>query len=324
MLKFANSALKAVLLSSCSLLIVGCQSMSKSSKTSTLTAASLKQPVDLVWVGTPGRTEKTRYYSHSSTRSFEGLTIRHQREEIVEFAVQSKVTKVDAQNQQSTYEISTLEKDGPVNLKDMAFPELGETLELVLTKKAKIVSAGTYPKTSIFFVPPISLPNSPVEVGSTWELTHDWMSLNNGMRLQLNLVTILKGVYECGQNDQCFELEVSGDVALPDMKNAPAGSNTHLESKVTGRLFYSQKSASIVWSDVRNKESFIADGMRVEVLSCIQSKVEEPAESALPAAKNPVCNPNEPAPDAIPGSTHSAGSASSAMVWPSLTPVLGS
>lgn len=304
-------------------LMVGCQSLGKSSQTLTLAEAKLNQPVDLLWVGTPGRTEKSRYYSHSSTRSYDGLAIRHQREEIVEFVVQSKVTKVDAQTQQSTYEIMTLEKDGPVNLKDMAFPELGETLELVLTKKAKIVSAGTYPKTSIFFVPPVSLPNSPVEVGSTWTLTHEWMSLNNGMRLQLNLVTILKGVYECGQNDRCFEMEVSGDVELPDMKNVPASSSAHLESKVNGRILYSQKTSSIIWSDVRNKESFLADGMRVEVLSCIQSKVEEPTDSALPAAATPVCNPNEPMPEVVPGA-QSAGSASSAMVWPSFTPVLAS
>ena len=274
-----------------------CQTASKVNPTSKPTKSSdleLTKPVEIKWVGEPGRIEKMKYYSHSSTRTFENQSIRHQREEIVEFTVQSKVVSSDRVAGLTAYEVTTLEKDGPVNLRDMAFPEVGEVLPLVVSEKAMVVSAGNYPKNSIFFVPPLSLPSRAVSVGDTWTMEHSWVSLNNGLKLELSLVTILKRVIQCPDGGACFELEVSGDVTLPDMKSGQTSS--HLDSKIFGRLLFSEPHASIIWSDVRNRESFLSEGMRVEVLSCIQSQLEEPLSSALKKNGSVVCNPNESAP----------------------------
>ena len=45
----------------------------------------------------------------------------------------------------------------------MAMPELGERLEMGLTRDGQVLLAGSYPKQSIFYVPQVSLPEGKVE-----------------------------------------------------------------------------------------------------------------------------------------------------------------
>ncbi|MCB0393362.1 MAG: hypothetical protein KDD25_02310, partial [Bdellovibrionales bacterium] len=159
---------------------------------------TLKEPVLLQINPQAGEFERTRFHSHSISETYEGPTLRYAVTEVVDFVVESKTKVIDQKNGSIEFLLSTTEKSGPTNLGDLGFPEIGKSFDLVVTPQGKVLKAGKFPKTSLYYVPPISLPEKPVKVGDTWEMSHTWTSASNGMPMEVNLVSIFKSVYQCG------------------------------------------------------------------------------------------------------------------------------
>lgn len=246
-----------------------------------------------------GRMERIRYTSGSVTKTFEGTQIVNERSEAVDFLVQNKTTKV-LPNGNLHLKVETLSKDGQVDLRDMAFPEPNEVLEMVYAANAKVLKAGRYGTESIFFVPPMSLPDVPVSIGDTWTLSHRWKSQKNGVELKLELTSILKNIYPCVGNpfkDRCAEIEISGDVTVPAAKQ----SGFELSSRNSGRLLISVTTGAYIWGDIRTEETFQSGGIRMEVRSCIESILEEPSEERWPWRQSIKCDPAESVPTSVPG-----------------------
>lgn len=247
------------------------------------------------------RVERIRYTSSSVTKTFEGAQIVNERTESVDFLVQNKTTQV-LPNGNLHVRVETLSKDGQVDLRDMAFPEPNEILDVVYSATAKVLKAGRYGSESIFFIPPMSLPDGPVKVGETWALSHRWKSQKNGVELKLELTSILKNLYPCvsgtsGFRDKCAEVEISGDVAVPAAKQ----SGFELSSKNSGRLLIALGTGAFIWGDIRTEENFQSGGIRMEVRSCIESILEEPNEERWPWRQSVKCDPSESVPMSVPG-----------------------
>ena len=126
-----------------------------------------------------GRVENIKYFSHSKIKSFEEQQLIREKDEIVEFLVESKSLASDQGNIRNI--LTTLEKDGLVDLHDLAFPEVKERIEFVFKPNAEVLYAGSYPKSSVFYVPPLSLPSDAVKVGDTWEMQRSWISMKNNI-----------------------------------------------------------------------------------------------------------------------------------------------
>jgi hypothetical protein len=214
--------------------------------------------------------EKINYTHRSRSTSFEDIEVRHQKEEALEFISSTSVAKVDGDR--FTQLISIDKKTGTGNLHDFAMPEVGERLELTSDSRGRILRAGDYPANSIFFVPPISLPDGAVAVGDTWALTAQWLSLEEMVPYQLEMASILKNVKPCGTH-KCAEIEISGEVTL----QGPLVQMMSFKSLWKGFLSFDVDSGTVLWSRVDSEEQFMSGNVRRSVNSCLEAALIEPA-----------------------------------------------
>lgn len=229
--------------------------------------------IDLELRGKIGEESRTVYHSESSVEDFEDSQKVRDHQETMDFTVLTKVA--EANEKQLKISTKTIEKDGTSGLHDFAFPELDETVDFIYTKKAQVLSADPFPKESIFFLPPISLPNGPAKVGDTWTMNHAWVSSNQGLPLNLDLVTIFKDLVSCGKFGQCADLEVSGRI---DVISDKFQRSVSFDSRLWGRILFSIDKGDVVWSEVRSRESFKAGNTEMRVMSCMVSRMVAPDE----------------------------------------------
>lgn len=230
------------------------------------------------------RVEKVAYYHGAHSRSFEGAEMRHQKDESLVFTSQTETVKVDSTEDRITQIVQTIDKDGAASMYDFAMPEPGEKLEVVYDGQGRIYKASDFPDNSIFFVPPISLPEKPVEVGETWTMQSSWLSLGEMVPYQLDMVSILKGYVACGEH-RCAEIEISGDVGL----QGPIAQAMKFSSQWRGNLLFNIDVGSVIWSRVDSDEAFSAGNVSRSVDSCLEAVLQEPAKLKLPSLDKPKC-----------------------------------
>ncbi len=237
--------------------------------------------------------EKVSYTHRSRSTSFEDIEVRHQKEESLDFVSSASVAKVDGDR--FTQLISIDKKEGAGNLHDFAMPEKGERLELTSDSRGRVLRAGDYPPNSIFFVPPISLPEGTVAVGDTWALTAHWLSLEEMVPYQLDMASILKNVKSCGAH-KCAEIEISGEVTL----QGPLVQMMSFKSLWKGFLTFDIDAGTVLWSRVDSEEQFMSGNVRRSVTSCLEAALLEPAGLKVAARTAKPCevlsNPGDIAP----------------------------
>jgi hypothetical protein len=243
--------------------------------------------VELRLKADPKRLEKVAYFHRSASKSFEDNQVRSQKDETLEFTAQAETIKVEGDR--FTQVIRVLNKDGAGDLHDFAMPELGERLEVVTDTRGKILKSGEWPNNSIFYVSPISLPEGPVSVGDTWPMQATWLSLGEMVPYQLDMVSILKNIWSCGQ-DRCAEIEISGQVTLQGT-NAQA---MNFKSNWRGRIYFAIGAGTVVWSRVESEERLLAENVRRDINSCLESALIEPGDVKLPGIAKPSCPPLAP------------------------------
>lgn len=245
-----------------------------------LVAANVAQPVTLRLKAVVGRTEVVQYTHKSDSNAYEEGQLRHHKEESLDFTSQAETLQVEPADasgvQRFTQMLSVLKKDGNADLHDFAMPDLGEKLEVTADSTGHIFKSGDYPPNSIFYVPPMSLPAKPVSIGDTWTMEASWLSLEEMVPYQLQMVSILKGFWKCG-TDTCAEIEISGDV---DFQGELAKA-MQFNSTWHGRIFFAMDAGTVVWSRTDSDERLIADKVRRDVDSCLEAVLIQPASEAL-------------------------------------------
>ena len=257
---------------------------SKAKKLDVGTETFLSKPVELKLKGGLGRKEVVKFYSDSNTRAFEKDQIVREKEEIVEFVTESKFQNNDVKNIDVT--VKTIKKDGPVSLHDLGFPDKGESINFTFSPTGEVLKAGDFPKDSLFYIPSMPLPKHPVLKGDTWVMKHAWISSGNNLPLELEVVSILKRFFECGQAGMCAEVEISGNVEALAVKKAGVDFN----SEIHGQMVFSIDHGTLIWSDVKSKEELRTSEGRIQVSSCLGSKMIEPISWDFKKATE-ICTP---------------------------------
>lgn len=266
---------------------MGCASAPKQKEAKLAVPIATKEKLELRLHGTESRKETVRIYSHSWIETTEDGQVRHEKDEIVDFKAKYEFLKPEAG--EIRVKVTTSDKDGFVDLRDLAFPDDGEVLEIRMTPSARVLAAGEYPKESLFFVPPIPLPEEKVRVGDTWSLSHQWIGSKNGVPLKLDLITVLKALYPC-LDGRCADLEVSGEVSV---MGVPADPQTKMQSRLNGRMLFSLESGAVLWSEIHSAELFADAKAAVKVRSCLVTRLEEPEKEIWPAVSQAKCTPVE-------------------------------
>jgi len=241
-------------------------------------------PVKLEINNEAGHTEVTHYRYDSIKDTHDERKIRVKREEVVDFKTKSVVTSSKGTGEVDV-RMETFEKDGEMDLNDLSFPEKGEAIDFVMDRASNVIKAGNYPPESIFFVQPVPLPPQAVSKGDTWEIEQGWLSRNNGMPLKLDIIGILTKFVECGENDRCADIEISGKVTVPT-----GLVKATLESKVEGHLLFALRGGLVVWSEIRTHEKLITADEKVLIGSCMESILDQP-RAYESGKQKPFCTP---------------------------------
>ena len=248
-----------------------------------LRQVSVNSPVLLRMKSKPGSVEKIKYLHKSLSKSYEDSDLRNQKDQSLEFTSQAETVKVAADS--FTQTLSVIAKDGEADMHDFAMPELGEKLDVTADFRGRILHAGNYPANSIFYVPPVSLPDGPVSVGDTWSMQSSWLTLDEMVPFQLDMVSILKGVFECGI-DQCAEIEIQGNVTL---QGSLVQSMT-FKSNWRGRMYFAIQAGTVVWSRIDSAEVMNTDRARRDVTACLEAAMLEPKDIRIANHEKPACN----------------------------------
>ena len=218
-----------------------------------------------------GKTFVQRYSHDSHIKTFENGDLVREKDGAVDFVVRSVYSEIKPGAPHVAAQVTSLEQDGSMDLRELAFPQLNETMEFIFTAQGGILKAGSYDSNSLFFVPPISLPESPVKVGDTWTLRHSWLSPKAGIPLTMDVVTILKNFFKCGDSE-CAELEISGRVSIPGLKKQ----KVKFESRLRGTMLFSLAHGQTLWFAISSDESFRTGTNGADVESCLASVTIEP------------------------------------------------
>jgi hypothetical protein len=232
--------------------------------------------------GSPGTSTETRYYSNSNVKTFSDGQLLRDKQEIVDFTTVTQIKAFDPLEKVLTFSVRTTEKDGTVQLNDLAFPEKFEVIDYMVRTDGSVLKAGKHPPQSLFFVPSLPVPKEEVRVGDTWVMEHTWFSSREGIPLRLEVVGILKGIIPCA-GKYCADIEVSGGVKLVKVATAESA---RFESRVWGRLLYSPDRGDIIWSEMRSQEEMAVDSDKFTVLSCMvsESKISAKYKTKLECA----------------------------------------
>lgn len=260
-----------VLFVSCLAFTIGCGHNSHQK----LKVVEKNDPILLRLNSIAGDSTLSKYYSHSHSEDFLEGQMTKKKDEIVEFQLLEKVKRVDSEGR-LIIDSMTVEKDGLIDLNDLAFPELEEIIEYVYSPIGQVIKAGSYPKGSIFYIPPMPLPEEPVLVGETWEMSQSWRSLKNGIPLRVQVVAILKNILKCG-NRTCADVEISGDVSVINMPL----NKMQFTSNINGRILFDVKKGLIIWSQIQSSEDFQVESQQTKVQGCLVSEIVEPEELGL-------------------------------------------
>jgi len=221
------------------------------------------------------------YRSTSISKEYEGEQLTREKEESVDFIVESKPVEKKGEHPVEVL-VTTVTKAGTMDLHDYGFPENGETIEFHYTGNGEVLKAGSFRKQSLFFVPPLPLPDHPVEKGDTWSLEHTWTS-NSGIELQLEIIGIHKGYQNCGEDSPCAEIEVSGSVS-PAFERVVG---LDMESRISGTLLFSLPKGEVYSSKIESREILSFPNRKILSRSCM---VSVPAEKKqLEGVKFPEC-----------------------------------
>lgn len=252
-----------------------------------LQSKAIEEPVVLELKTEKGRITKTKYNSRSLIENYEQGLIVKEREEGVEFVVQNTYQWGRAKEGTIAFESTTIEKDGAIELNDLAFPELKEKIDFVLTPQSQVLKAGNFSDTSVFFVPPVPLPSEAVRVGDTWSFQRQWLAQQNGIPLELRAVGILKDILNC-KGEACALIEISGHVGVLADQILQA----QFRSELQGFLIFHIERGEVLWSRVQSKEWLQLQGASSRVSSCLSSYLIEPETWKLEVKKQYLsCDP---------------------------------
>lgn len=260
-------------------LFVACGSLKKapaSYEGPRFSSQAVSEPITLELKTERDRVTETKYYSESHIQNFDAGQIVKDRVEGVEFTVRNTYTWGMAREGTIAFQSTTIEKDGLIPLNDLAFPELKQEINFILTPQGDVLKAGEYPETSVFYIPPIPLPGEKVEIGDTWVFEKQWIGMGNGIPLEIKAVGILKDVLDC-EGKTCALIEISGHVGVLADELVAA----RFKSELQGYILFLIDKGEVLWSRIQSKEWLHLEGSSSQVASCLNSVLVAPKEWSL-------------------------------------------
>ena len=221
------------------------------------------------------RVELVDYNYKSHTKVYDGNVLRKEEMDNSDFKIRYDLKK---DKETITYLMKTIEKRGDINLENMAFPELDNSIKLIINKKAEVLDAKkldnadyVYAKDDLIYMPILALPTKKVRVGDVWELSYTWKD-GRGISYTTQLRSKLASIYECELDEICSEIDLKGTITIPD--GDLLGIN--LLSNVEGKMLLNTRLGSVLWSYFVTEDKLLSRLNIIESKSCLESVLSDP------------------------------------------------
>jgi hypothetical protein len=238
-----------------------------------------------------GKTFDQDYRSTSVITNFVDGKQIERKTESGKFKLRTAFRPADGRTPLLRAEVATIEAQGDLDLHELAFPQLGEAIQFAFWPDGAVESAGSFDRSSLFFVPPVSFPENPVQVGDTWLMTHQWSSRKTKIPLRIELVSVLKAFWGCGSMT-CAEVDLSGRVEIVGLREGVA----RFSSSVRGTALFVVEWGFPAWLIVGGDEEFHTAGRRVRVESCLVALTTDPDVLSVGRISDLNCRPGHSAP----------------------------
>lgn len=256
-----------------------------------LKVAKLDEPTFVHLQGLQGYESVSRMYSKTSINDKVNGQLVEKEIKKADLDVKSEILLVDRGKALIYFLLKTIRSESNMELSDLAMPELNKEIKITMYPNAEVFEVEGKPKTSIYYVPPISLPLHKVKVGDTWTMKRIWLTAKTGVPIQIDMLTIFENLLHCGKEDMCADLEISGKISLPTADPE----KINILSDMRGRVLFSLKTGSVVWSSIRSEEEISVDGKTQVVKSCTNTALIEPLEDVVVDGSSLQCDVNSKA-----------------------------
>ena len=268
--------------------IVACAKMPATKTAEELKAPTgppIQNPATMELKGEMGRMEISKICNQSVTRSYSKNNLLRERVEDLDFTVRSVIETV-YEDGSFSQKMTTIEKNGPGSLHLYAFPELDEMIRFKFSKKAKVLDVEYVPRNSIFYMPPLPLPEKPVSPGDNWEFKHTWRTLGSDVPLTVSLSATYLNSKRCG-NYYCMNIGIKGFVK-PEIKYSQSR-GAEFKHNINGRFLFEPTRGMVVWSEFETEELLHQKEARVAVKSLLRSSLLEPRGYYTANHEEPSC-----------------------------------
>jgi hypothetical protein len=236
---FSKSTTLLILVTS----LLSCQSGPKSSSTGLqveLNAQSVK-----------GSVTTSTYQTKSDVVVYDKDKVSKKYTDSVKFDIDRTTINVNDKGDLQ-FRITTSNKTGNVELKDLAYPEPDQELYEMIDQYGKPLVVKDMPIGSIYYISRVALPKGPVKKNDTWLYKARWISEDTGWPFEISISSKLKSWTEC-DGLACAIITFEGEVSLPE--DFPLKST--LTSKIKGEFHYAPISYEVLWGESKSEEEFI-------------------------------------------------------------------
>ncbi len=256
------------------LLFAGCASSLPLKKVSN------KEATKIEVTGLQGNYNKELFYTKSRVNIFERQA--NDKKAIEEKLIEDKLEEATFSLNRTTLDVDTDQRlqyktwvtdlKGKVDLTAMGFPPKDGMLLSVVNKNGEVVAVKNMPTETVFYLPRIPLPKTPIKAGDTWTYSKQWRSLKTGWPFMLDLDVEFKDWYNCG-GSSCLHVTYKGKVSIPE--NNPV-KDSKLESELEGEFIYAPTGDQFLWTGSKNAEVFNNQNKRIKIESCVTSYQVQP------------------------------------------------
>lgn len=239
-----------------------------------LGCSSLSKTKEGEWSGrmTPRseQLEATRYQYQSVDLFFNQEGLVRERTENADFVVLTRYIEYDKDKDRWQAVSMTSQKEGPVELNDLGFPEKNERIEYTLDSRGRVYKAGKHEPQSLFFIPAFPYPMKSVAPKTSWDYEHDWIT-KKGLPMKLKVKATLLDKETCYKSKgTCWKVDLKGEVVPP----AELGQK-NFKSIFKGQCWIDENTGFVVQSWTSSYESIQSDADKIEVSSCLASQSQD-------------------------------------------------
>lgn len=224
------------------------------------------EKVELIAQSVKGSTNLTNYQTESDVVVSDKGKVTRKYVDTANFDIERKTINVNEKGD-IQFRITTSNKTGNVELKDLAYPEPGQELYEMIDKFGKHLVVKDMPIGSIYYISRVALPKEQVKVGDVWTYKVRWISEDTGWPFDLTIISKLKSWTDC-DGLACAVITFDGEVQLPEDFPLKA----RLKSTIKGEYQYSPVSYEILWGMSESDEEFNIDtiekNIKVKSKSC--------------------------------------------------------